>query len=245
MSSNIINPSFECKYAPERLSDVVFPDDHIKQTLDMYVAGHTRKPVLFYGPYGTGKTTIANLLPYAMVSDLQSVDVMLVRADGRNNIAEQLDKIENFASTMPFHSGDIRFVIIDEIDNLNANIQKSLKSHIDAYKNFALFMFTTNFIQKMDPGLRSRSEQLFIGSVNAERWLSRMRHILAKENVPVPAEASLLKMAQTSKGDARSLLSTLQRYALRYRASIAPKPTAPASIVNFPEEKGTTDAAAK
>ena len=245
MSSILVNFAFEYIYAPKRLSDVVLPDDYAKETLQTYVQGFTLKPLLLYGPYGTGKTTIAELLPYAIVPDLQSFDVLLIKADGRKNIARQLAKIEAFASRVPFNERSIRFVIIDELDNLAPEIQSALKSHMSSYQNMVLFIFTTNFINKIDGGLCSRAEQVFIGPADTDRWLPRMTYILCKENVRVPAQEEFCRLARACNGDVRELLTTLQRYVLRYRASNAPKPTTPASVVIFPEGEGTTDAAAK
>ncbi len=71
MSTLLINGAFTQKYAPQKLADVVFSDPFAELQIQQYVNGLTLKPLLLYGPYGTGKSTIAKLLPFAMVSDFK------------------------------------------------------------------------------------------------------------------------------------------------------------------------------
>ena len=67
-----MNFAFEEKYKPTSLDEVVFPSEQAKLMIDRYVSRNSLKPLLLYGissaqgAPGTGKTTIAHLLPYAI-----------------------------------------------------------------------------------------------------------------------------------------------------------------------------------
>jgi DNA polymerase III delta prime subunit len=235
---NILDPvnlAFEQRYRPRTLEEVVLPDDHVARKLQSYVAGQTRRPLLLYGPYGTGKSTIADLLPHAMVADFQEGDRLRIKADGRKNVAERIAAIERFAPYVAFNAVCLRVVVVDEADNLTKEIQRSLKAHVDHYMRSALFIFTTNRFQELDEGLRSRSTCLYIGPARAERWLPRMKKILRREGGAVPPDVRLLALAQAAKGDVRKLLEDLQDLASLLRPGrAAGQVSREAAIVPFP-----------
>ena len=58
--------SYVLKYAPKVLADVVIANTNVKDKLAAYVAGELKQPLILHGEFGTGKTTIANLLPSAI-----------------------------------------------------------------------------------------------------------------------------------------------------------------------------------
>ena len=55
--------SFALKYAPKTLDEVVLGSITLKNKLAEYINGRDLKPLILHGGVGTGKTTIANLLP--------------------------------------------------------------------------------------------------------------------------------------------------------------------------------------
>lgn len=250
MSEYTSNRSFVVKYAPTTLSEYVYPDEHVKSEIQSYIAGATLLPLLLYGPYGTGKSTLADLLPEAVVEDLNpNLEHRKITANRRKDIATKIQEIEEFLSMTAFNSAHIRVLWIDEADNLDKGIQLSLKGLIDDYLKSTLFIFTTNDVHSIDGGIRSRSNNLSIGKAQPMRWLPRMKLILAAENVPIPRDEQLLKIAETSNGDVRKLMGTLQQLTRRIRSRpqgssvnllfspTSTMPSAPMSIEKRPDQE--------
>jgi replication-associated recombination protein RarA len=73
------NSAFVSKYAPKKLDDVVFADFAVEQEIQRYVAREDMRPLILYGPNGTGKTTIAKLIPqeFTSGSDVYELDPLL------------------------------------------------------------------------------------------------------------------------------------------------------------------------
>lgn len=238
MSSDQIDGAFDVKYAPTKLADVVFSDTYAKDQIDRYVNGLTLKPLLLYGPYGTGKSAIAELLPFAMVPTFQNHDRLWLVGDGRKNFAARISAIENFAPLAAINSAGMRVVVIDEIDNMDASVQRSLKGHLDQFSKVCLFILTTNNLSKVDGGVRSRCKKIHIGKASPAAWAPRMRKILKAENVPVPSNQHLLNIAAASKGDCRELLVDLEEFVFRFLAQpTPPKPTRPKVLLGGKAKK--------
>lgn len=225
MSSILINSAFDQKYAPTNFADVVLSDPHAISQLNKYANGLTMRPLLLYGPYGTGKSTIAELLPFAMVHDFHSTECKWLIGDVRKDFAAKISAVENFASYTGLNSAGIRVIVIDEIDNMDLGLQRSLKGYLDKFLGHCFFIFTTNNIKNVDAGLRSRCERVHVGKAVPSDWLPRMRKILRSESVPIPSNQHLTTIAAASNGDCRELLRDLEDFVIRYRAkSKPPKP---------------------
>ena len=56
----------EIKYAPQNLNEVIYPNDATALRMKGYAAGKLEGNILLHGTNGTGKTSIAKLLPYAI-----------------------------------------------------------------------------------------------------------------------------------------------------------------------------------
>ena len=51
------------KYAPKNLGDVIYPNTAVRTRIQAYMSGQLEGNILLWGPNGTGKTTVANMLP--------------------------------------------------------------------------------------------------------------------------------------------------------------------------------------
>lgn len=219
MTTVLVNQSFEERYKPRTLNDVVFPDVFSEQQIKAYISGQKRRPLLLYGPGGTGKTTVAKLLPYAMCSDFDAaIDLLYIRANARNTTASVVDDVEEFSKRVPFGLCPFKVVFIDEVDVLVKATRDSLKALTEDVKQWVLFIFTTNNPNVLERAFKSRCTRVEFGKADPNRWLPRMRDILKRENVTSPSATTLLNLAESADGDVRDLLDSLQDVAIQRRA---------------------------
>ena len=92
------------------------------------------------------------------------------------------------AATMGSPNGSEMFYVnIDEADMLSVQYQGALKS-LMSERTHVLFILTTNYIDKIDRGIRSRCEKVPLDPAPAERWMDRARLILNQEKIIISDE---------------------------------------------------------
>jgi replication factor C small subunit len=84
------------KYRPTTLDNYI-GNEHLKGVMAKYIATNDMNNMIFYGPAGTGKTTLAKLL----VKNL-NCDYLYINASDERGIETIRDKVSGFASTMSF-----------------------------------------------------------------------------------------------------------------------------------------------
>jgi len=205
--SNRSNGSFVHKYAPKKLDDVVFADIAVEQEIHSYVSIEDMRPLILYGPNGTGKSSVAKLIPAEFISatDLCELNpfVVSIEPKTRRYFLQKLQLISLF---------DTRTYIMDEIDLLPKSLIETLKLAIDQYGESNRFIATTNKLDALDKGLRSRALCLPFIQASLERWMPRIKTILDAEGVPTPKDQLLKQIFNNSGGDNRRFLGDLQRY---------------------------------
>lgn len=222
---------FTLKYEPRTFADIVIGNPLNARELNKYVARQTIRPLILYGPNGTGKSTISDLLPEAILADDAAGNVLKLDP----YIGTHHQQLSNFASTMAFNFAGLRVVIMDELDLFPKPFIQSIKVSINQYREHVLFITTTNRIDALDKGHLSRSTVLHIDTAPLSAWMPRIKQILKAERVPVPAQPTLQGMLSSAKGDHRDFLSQLEQYVLMVRSGqpVSPVPQQVAQIMPF------------
>ena len=206
------NTAFVAKYAPKSLSEIVFADVAVEKEIERYISGGDLRPLILYGPNGTGKSTIANYLPYAIEPNVHPFDIYKFDPATVPKESVLRDNVNDFIIHTSINGTEVKFIILEEFDLFKEPLVACIKSVIDASYDFVLTIVTTNNINKLDRGHRSRAICLRIEQAPLERWMPRITTILAAEEVRVPPEHVLEQMLKGSKGDNRHFLDDLQRY---------------------------------
>lgn len=171
------------KYRPQRIEDFVFATDKLAKQIDRYTSGQSLRPLVLHGPNGTGKSTLADLIPKSL--DGQDVKVTKVKAEDLNSNAEvrrlftrnkQFDR--HFAP-----EGQSRcYTIVEEV-NFDPKAKGALRDSLDEMEGRDLTIFTTNELHKLDEGLLSRAEVVEVIPASADRYLPHAQKILRAEGV--------------------------------------------------------------
>lgn len=139
------------KYRPTTVDECILPKS-IKKMAQGYVKSGKLQHLLFAGPAGTGKTTLAK----ALCNEL-GYEVMVINGSNEGRLIDTLrTKITQFASTVSF-DGSPKCVIIDEADYLNPeSVQPALRNFMDEFAINCTFILTCNFPNRLMEPLRSR-----------------------------------------------------------------------------------------
>ena len=108
------------KYRPTNLNNYV-GNESIKKSISSYIGQNDIQNLIFYGPAGTGKTTLAKLI----IKNIEC-DHLYINASDERGIETIRDKVSGFASTMSFKP--LKVVILDEADFLTIQAQASLRN---------------------------------------------------------------------------------------------------------------------
>jgi DNA polymerase III delta prime subunit len=169
------------KYRPKTVDEYVFVDQRQREQVQSWIRDKTLPHLLFSGPAGTGKTTLAKVLIHEL--GINEYDVMYVNGSKEARKIEWLrDKLESFCQTMPF--GDYKVVLIDEADYMNReSVQPALRNLMEDYSESVRFIMTCNYPNKIIPALHSRLQGFHIARADHTEFTARVAKILIDEGV--------------------------------------------------------------
>jgi len=213
--------AFRAAHAVQTTGFLVWPTQSARDLIDDYIDGLIDGHLLLHGPFGTGKTGIAKMVPFALTGEDQiHADTLFLNASDTTTKAQVIPQIHNFAQVISFCQHDLRFVILDEADRMDARAQDALKGIMDKYGAHVRFLFTTNHHGKLDGGIKSRCHCVEIGECSPHQWLPRARAIVAAEQVLI-SDADLLDLIKMGDGSGRKIMQMLERFVARYHRKAA------------------------
>lgn len=187
---------------PQRLEDVV-GQDHLlgpDGTLSRMLRTRTLGSLIFWGPPGTGKTTIARLLADATDLGFEQVSAIFT------GVADLKKVFENARVRRMAGRGTLLFV--DEIHRFNRAQQDSFLPVMEDGTITLIGATTENPSFELNAALLSRSHVMTFRSLDSEAIGRLLERAEAEEGRPLPldaeARAVLIRMAD---GDGRSSLT--------------------------------------
>lgn len=199
------------RYRPQNIDECILPQD-LKNTLKEFVEKGEIPNLLFSGPAGMGKTTVAK----ALANEL-GADVLFVNASMESGIDVLRTKIQNFASTVSF-GGGIKIVILDEADYANpTSFQPALRGFIEEFSQNCRFILTCNFKNRIIQPLHSRCSVVDFKIPSKQKpklamaFFKRLTEILDQEEIKYD-EKVIVKMIEKFFPDFRRVLNELQKY---------------------------------
>jgi DNA polymerase III delta prime subunit len=202
-------------YPPIALNDLVVSDQGIKEFLEDYTKGYVVNNLLLVGNNGTGKSTIAKLLPTLVeghnphFDELQGTEGFDV-----NGAVTKLENIKHFAGLL---DQKYHYIIFNELDKVKTNLA-AFWQLMDAWGDRIVMIATANDYNKIDPCMRSRFKVVNLPPIKAKDFLPRAMEIFGKEKVNLKSDYMLeqLKLIEDF-GDIRKYVDLLKDIYRKHR----------------------------
>ena len=219
------------KYRPQNFEEVV-GQSHVTRTLQNAIKGdRLAHALIFAGPRGVGKTSVARIVAKAMncaegptavpcntctscreITDGVAVDVFEIDGASNRGINEIRELRENI-KYMPGHSR-FKIYIIDEVHMLTAEAFNALLKTLEEPPAHVLFIFATTEAHKIPVTILSRCQRHDFRRIGLEDIVEHLAHVCGKSSLGMDEESLRLlgREADGSMRDALSLLDQVMAY---------------------------------
>ncbi len=196
------------KYRPKSLDEVVNQKE-IVERLKKFVAEKNIPHMLFAGPPGTGKTTIAHALAHDLYGENYRQYMLELNASDERKIEVIRTKVKEFARSKVVGEAPFKIVLLDEADNMTSDAQQALRRLMELYSASTRFILTANYPSKIIEPIQSRCAVFRFVPLKREDITSRLMYICNQEKV-VCRDKALDVIYEISEGDMRKAINILQ-----------------------------------
>ncbi|ADU66667.1 DNA polymerase III subunit gamma/tau [Desulfurispirillum indicum] len=219
------------KYRPRTFAEVV-GQQHISRTLlNSIRGGRLAHALIFNGPRGVGKTSMARILAKSLncmapvegepcgtcencvaIDQGAFLDVVEIDAASNRGIDSMKTLIEevDYAPAM----GQVKVYIIDEFHMLTREAFNAFLKTLEEPPPHTVFVLATTDLHKVNPTILSRCQRHDFRRIPRDEMVQALAHILGNEGIAFETDA-LQIIATTSEGcmrDAESILDRVVSY---------------------------------
>src|SRR3989338_7746358 len=196
------------KYRPDKFEGIVGQDEIVKRVKSLVQALNIPH-LLFAGPAGTGKSTLALIIVKELFGDTWRDNYLELNASDERGIDVVRQKVKDFARTKAMGNVPFKVIFLDEADALTREAQQALRRTMENYTNTCRFILSCNYSSSIIDPIQSRCVVFRFKLLEKKDVITVMKKIALKENLKISDDA-FQTLYEASEGDCRRAINLLQ-----------------------------------
>jgi replication factor C small subunit len=166
--------------------------------------------LLFAGPPGSGKTTLAQIVADKVLGEFKSNYTLSLNASDERGIDTVRERVKVFASYSDRTEGvPFRLVILDEADEMTRDAQTALRRIMEESSRFTRFILICNYSSSIIEPIQSRCAIFRFQRIGVEQVSDYLKKIAKAEGIKT-TQAVLEAVYEATGGDLRQAINLLQ-----------------------------------
>ncbi len=200
------------KYRPDNFNDVKGQKEIVKR-IKAFVEQKNMPHVLFAGPAGVGKTTLALVVVKQLYKDSWHENFLELNASDERGIDVIRVKVKEFARTKSIGDVPFKIIYLDECDALTREAQQALRRTMENYSQTCRFILSCNYSSKIIEPIQSRCAVFRFKPLSKEEIFDIIENISTREKLSID-KGGKEALVEVSEGDVRKLENIMQACAV-------------------------------
>ena len=196
------------QYRPKEFSEFK-GQEKILERVKAMVTQKNIQHLLFAGPSGTGKSSLAILIAKKLFGGTWRENFLELNSSDSRGIDVIRNEVKDFARTKAIGTDLPKIIFLDECDALTKEAQQALRRTMETFTRTSRFILSCNFSSKMIDPIQSRCTVFRFKPLEEKEMEKIIKEISNQENLKVD-KGVIKALYEISEGDVRRVINLLQ-----------------------------------